>query len=1422
MSSPYSQQKSLLPNISLKWVIVVPFLLQMIGAVGLIVYLSYKNGQKAVEHLVSHLMLETGDRIEYHLENHLREAMQVAENNAMASQLGWLDRQNLPSMEKYFWQQTKIYPDLASISMATEAKEILIVEKLSDGSQVVRIRDKSNNYQFQTYSVDAQYQRQELLKRSTSYDPHLDPPNNPWYGATKKTGKPTWRLVVSAAREDHPLLLAIYFHPFFDSNQKFQGIVGASVSLVEMGEFLKTLNIGKTGQVFIMTEDGGMIATSTGEKPFQRGLMATPTDDNLVTNLDPKKRQLDVFQSTNPLTRQVVERLKENFGSFANIQASSQLTLRFNHQRYFLQVIPFNKQEGLSDLNWLTIIVVPESDFLEDIQASNFLNIILGILTLLTAIVLGIATAHWINRPILQISQASQAIAQGIENQPALPENILITELQTLARSFNLMSSQVNKSFQQVETALQESQEKYYTLFKNLPVGVSITDAQGQMIENNSTWRKILGISDTTFDHSDYLPLSVEFLRPDFSLMSSPEYPCRVSLRENCSVENQEMLIRHDDGRITWLSVSAAPIPLEGYGTVITYVDISDRKQVEIALLESETRFRRLSENIPGMIYQFVIYADGRDQFTYVSSISRQIYEMEPAVITANSQSMWQSVHPDDQKKLREDVNNSQLYLQPFFSEHRIIMPDGRQKWVQVSAKPVRQANGDTIWDGLVVDITDRQLSAIALQEAQYLIQQIADYSPQILYVFDPVNYANIYINRQSLEILGYHPDEFLVGGTWFFLDILHPDDQETILKNRTFWHKAEDQDILTIEYRMRHKNGNWVWLRSQEVVFARDEQGRVTKILGTAQNITSQKEIEIALRESETKFVTIFQTSPDPIWIAVLESGLYLNVNQSLCQLLGTTEEKLIGKTCEELKLWNNLQDLSEIRQALTEKGYVKNKEVAFRTFTGEIKTILFSSKVEVLGGQNCCIAVMKDISDRKQAQEALRLSEARLQAFLQNSPAIMFMKDLDGSYVLINKQFEENFNITQDQVIGKTDYDFLSTNIAKAFIQHDQKALAEGKAVNIEEMIEKPDGIFTSIVTKFPMYNDHGQPYAIAGIALDITDRKRAEAQLKASEERFQKIAALSPGMFYVVLNHADGSTSFEYVSSMVEEIMGITAAEIMADPTSIIRLFHPDDIDGFFLTLSECKANLSVFTYQWRIITPTGENKWLQASERPALRANGDLAWYGITIDITDRKEAEVALAEAEAKLRQANKELQYLVNIDGLTQIANRRRFDQIVQKEWYRHLRSQEYLSLVLIDIDFFKFYNDHYGHQQGDDCLIQVAQLIDQIPQRPGDLVARYGGEEFVVVLPHTDAKGALIVTATIQKAIASLKIPHVKSQVSEYITLSLGISSLIPHSAISVDELIAQADQALYRAKQQGRNRTIVFAGMEREATVN
>ncbi len=240
--------------------------------------------------------------------------------------------------------------------------------------------------------------------------------------------------------------------------------------------------------------------------------------------------------------------------------------------------------------------------------------------------------------------------------------------------------------------------------------------------------------------------------------------------------------------------------------------------------------------------------------------------------------------------------------------------------------------------------------------------------------------------------------------------------------------------------------------------------------------------------------------------------------------------------------------------------------------------------------------------------------------------------------------------------------------------------------------------------------------------------------------------------------------------------------------------LQRINPDLFDRFVEVVETGKPLEDDFYY------PIGKSSWYHFVSVKL----GD--GFAITVrDITSRKKMEL-------ELQKANRKLKLIANLDGLTQIANRRRFNDYLAQEWQRHLREQQFLALILIDIDYFKRYNDHYGHQGGDDCLIQVAQILQKIPKRPTDLVARYGGEEFAVILPNTNSEGALIVAQEIKEAIATVKIPHLKSEISEYITLSLGVASLIPTIDLKSEDLIAQADQALYAAKNQGRDRVILF----------
>ncbi|MFW5451815.1 MAG: diguanylate cyclase [Methylophagaceae bacterium] len=188
----------------------------------------------------------------------------------------------------------------------------------------------------------------------------------------------------------------------------------------------------------------------------------------------------------------------------------------------------------------------------------------------------------------------------------------------------------------------------------------------------------------------------------------------------------------------------------------------------------------------------------------------------------------------------------------------------------------------------------------------------------------------------------------------------------------------------------------------------------------------------------------------------------------------------------------------------------------------------------------------------------------------------------------------------------------------------------------------------------------------------------------------------------------------------------------------------------------------------------------------------------------------------ISEMRAELDAANRELKMIAIKDGLTGLANRRYFDEAMGKEFKRSMRTKTVLSLILCDIDYFKLYNDNYGHQGGDDCLKTLAKIMQSIIKRPGDVLARYGGEEFAVVLPETDLEGAKIVAESLRAKLESAAIPHAYSTVANVVTLSLGVSSIQPLPEHvpeeSIRDLIESADKGLYQAKEQGRNQVIVL----------
>ncbi len=269
----------------------------------------------------------------------------------------------------------------------------------------------------------------------------------------------------------------------------------------------------------------------------------------------------------------------------------------------------------------------------------------------------------------------------------------------------------------------------------------------------------------------------------------------------------------------------------------------------------------------------------------------------------------------------------------------------------------------------------------------------------------------------------------------------------------------------------------------------------------------------------------------------------------------------------------------------------------------------------------------------------------------------------------------------------------------------------------------------------------------------------------------------------------------------------------------PTVILQDLVMPDIDGLML-LKFFRSNPETNSVPI-IVLSTKEDPKIK-SEAFGLGASDYLVKFPDKIEVIarirahsrsflaqkQRDEAYEAMREMQKELELKNAELERLSSQDGLTGIANRRVFDEFITKEWMRGARERKPLSLILIDIDHFKKYNDNYGHQGGDDCLRQVAQALASAVRRPGDLVARYGGEEFAVVMPDTDAEGAAKIADTLRSRIEELNLRHEYSTTADHVTISLGVATMIPDAARESDELVAAADKALYEAKEAGRNR--------------
>lgn len=423
-------------GIPLRLILVVPFVLQIFVAVGLTGYFSLRNGQQAINDLAKQLIDKTSDIVGQHLDTYLAIPQQINQSTLDAIKLGMLDSRDFQRIGHFFWKQAQIYK-VSYINYALFTGEYVGAGSMLPGQGVTieevssKTKPKSN-----VFATDSRGNRKNKVR---DYD--YNPLNEAWYPQTLKAGKPIWSSIYNwDTPEGMTNIISIAAgHPIYDNTKKMIGIIGVDLSLEDISVFLHNLKVSPSGKVFIIENDGLLVANSSSEKPF--------------TIVNGKAQRLNVLNSSDPLIKATAQYLQQKFGNFKQIDTSQEQDLDFTlkGERQFVHVEPWHDKFGL---DWLVVVVVPESDFMAQINANTRMTIILSIVALLVATLLGMFTSQWITQPILKLSRASKAIAAGNLDQEVEIKGV--KELGVLSQSFNQMALQLAESFEQLEDRVEQ------------------------------------------------------------------------------------------------------------------------------------------------------------------------------------------------------------------------------------------------------------------------------------------------------------------------------------------------------------------------------------------------------------------------------------------------------------------------------------------------------------------------------------------------------------------------------------------------------------------------------------------------------------------------------------------------------------------------------------------------------------------------------------------------------------------------------------------------------------------------------------------------------------------------------------------------------------------------------------------------------
>ena len=617
-------------------------------------------------------------------------------------------------------------------------------------------------------------------------------------------------------------------------------------------------------------------------------------------------------------------------------------------------------------------------------------------------------------------------------------------------------------------------------------------------------------------------------------------------------------------------------------------------ERTEHLLNESDERFRSLVESATDAI----VVADGRGIILSWNQSASALfgYSDQEAIGQPLTFLMAEHYHLAHGQALARVASTGTGRVKGSVVELYGLRKNGMEFPIEISLATWKSM-ANTYYSGIIRDMTERKKAERTVQESQERFRQLAEHISEVFWMTDPDKQHMLYISSGYEEIWG-QSCESLYASPRSWLDAIHPEDQARVLD--AVLHK-QAAGTYNEQYRILRPDGTVRWI-SDRAFPIRDSSGMVYRIVGLAGDVTDQVRIQEFLRASEERLELVIQGSNDGFWDGRVSDEPWSSPRTPVWY--SPRFKAMLGYTDEEfpdvLESWASRlhpEDADRVFAALT--AHIERRDpydVEYRLLTKAGAYDWFQARGQAIwdesGRMTRIAGSLRNVTDRKRAEYTLRRNEQLLQGVVNNTTAVIYVKNANGRYLLINRQFEQLFHLTTDQIVGHTDHEIFPKDIADAFRANDVAVLERNDAIEYEEYAPQSDGLHTYISIKFPLCDETGKLYATCGISTDITERKRNELTLRTHEQQLHPtLASAEVGTW-----NWDLQSDQIYWSSQVDTFLGLSDGARHRTQNDWLALVYREDRESMARTMRQAmdQAGPDV-VFEHRVMKQNGSFQW-----------------------------------------------------------------------------------------------------------------------------------------------------------------------------------------------------------------------------------